>query len=433
MTTDPRRVLANALYDAAVSAASAPVCLPPHLPAAPSAGKLFILGAGKGGADMVRVAVDYYLGASPLLRERLRGLAVTRHGYGALTDPLPCREAGHPLPDAASVAASEEMLALAASATADDLVLVLLSGGASANLTAPAPGLNLADKQAVSRALLRSGADINEINTVRRHLSRIKGGKLAAAAYPARLVTLAISDVPGDDPAAIGSGPTVADASTLADARAVIERYRIDLAPHILAALSNPENETLKPGDPVFARTSYSVIATARDSLSAAGNLARGSGYELVMLGDRVTGEARELGAAHAALAKQAADAGKRIAIISGGECTVTVVGNGRGGPNQEYALGLGLAIEGDPRVVAIAGDTDGTDGGAGSASDPAGAIVDGTTVQRARTAGRDPIADLKANDSTSFFEAIGDLLEPGPTRTNVSDFRAVLVDPKAQ
>jgi glycerate 2-kinase len=429
---DARRALAFALYDAAVAAASPANCVPANLPPAPATGRLILLGAGKGGAEMVRVAIRHYLAADPDLRPRLGGVAVTRYGYGSETDPLACREAGHPLPDQASVAASGEMLALAKAATADDLVVVLLSGGASANLTFPAPGLTLADKQAVSRALLRSGADINEINTVRRHLSQIKGGKLAAAAFPARIVTLAISDVPGDAPAAIGSGPTVPDPSTLADALAVVERYRLALPEPVMAALRDPANETLKPGDPVFAGSTYRIIATARDSLAAAARQAADAGYEPIVLGDRVTGEARELGAAHAAMARELAAAGRRAAIISGGECTVTVVGNGKGGPNQEYALGLAVAIEGDRRLVGIAGDTDGTDGGAGLATDPAGAFVDSTSAARARAAGRDPAKHLANNDSTDLFDAIGDLVNPGPTRTNVSDFRAVLVDPAA-
>jgi len=430
---DARRALAFALFEAAVAAASAANCVPGNLPPVPPRGRLVLFGAGKGGAEMVRVAIRHYLAADPDLRPRLGGVAVTRYGYGAETDPLACREAGHPLPDEASVSASGEMLALAKAATADDLVVVLLSGGASANLTFPAPGLTLADKQAVSRALLRSGADINEINTVRRHLSQIKGGKLAAAAFPARIVTLAISDVPGDAPAAIGSGPTVPDPSTLADALAVVERYRLALPDQVMAALRDPANETLKPGDPVFANTTYRIIATARDSLAAAAKQAADAGYEPIVLGDRVTGEARELGAAHAAMARELAAAGRRAAIISGGECTVTVAGNGKGGPNQEYALGLAVAIEGDRRIVGIAGDTDGTDGGAGLATDPAGAYVDATSAARARAAGRDPAKHLANNDSTALFDAIGDLVNPGPTRTNVSDFRAVLVDPQAQ
>lgn len=427
---DARRALAFALFEAAVAAASAAHCVPDNLPPAPAKGRLILFGAGKGGAEMVRVAIRHYLATDPDLRSRLGGVAVTRYGYGAATDPLACREAGHPLPDQAGVNASGEMLALARSATEDDLVVVLLSGGASANLTFPAPGLTLADKQAVSRALLRSGAEINEVNTVRRHLSQIKGGKLAAAAFPARVVTLAISDVPGDAPAAIGSGPTVPDPSTLADALAVVERHKLVLPDAVMVALRDPANETLKPGDPVFANTSYKIIATARDSLAAAAKQAASAGYEPIMLGDRVTGEARELGAAHGRMARELAAAGRRAAIISGGECTVTVVGNGKGGPNQEYALGLAVAIEGDRRIVGIAADTDGTDGGAGLASDPAGAYVDATSAARAREAGRDPAAHLANNDSTAVFDAIGDLVNPGPTRTNVSDFRAVLVDP---
>ena len=427
---DPRRSLLRALFDAAVGAASPSACLPPHLPGPPASGRLIIFGAGKGGAEMVRVAVGHYLAAEPRLRSRLSGLAVTRYGYGATTDPLLCREAGHPLPDAASVAASEEILSIARTANAGDHVLVLLSGGASANLTLPAAGLTLADKQAVTRALLRSGADINEINTVRRHLSQIKGGKLAAAAGAARILTLAISDVPGDDPAAIGSGPTAPDPTTLADAQAVIARWRIDLPDAAAAALRDPANETLKPGDPAFTRAVFRIVATARDSLAAAAQLAAAAGYEPVALGDRVTGEARDLGAAHSAIARDLAQAGRRAAIISGGECTVTVTGKGRGGPNQEYALGLAVAIEGDKRIAAVAGDTDGTDGGAGLATDPAGAFADGGTVERGRRVGRDPRRDLADNDSTGFFEATGDLLNPGPTRTNVSDFRVVLIDP---
>lgn len=427
---DERRALAEALFQAAVGAATAKVCLPGHLPEPPTHGRLILFGAGKAGAELVRVAIQSYLASDRTIVNRIAGVAVTRYGYGCPTDPLPCREAGHPLPDEASVAASEEVLRIAESASAVDLVLVLLSGGASANLTLPVAGLTLTDKQAVSRALLRSGADINDINTVRRHLSRIKGGKLAAAAHPAKVVTLAISDVPGDNPAAIGSGPTMPDSSTLADAIAVVERYRINLAPHIMAALRNPANETLKPGDPAFESSTYRIIATARDSLAAAAKKAAEAGYEPIVLGDRVTGEARDIGAAHGRQAKAAADAGRRVAIISGGEATVTVTGNGRGGPNQEYALGLALAIDGDSRIVGIAGDTDGTDGGAGAATDPAGAYADSTTLARGRAAGRDAVASLANNDSTGFFEATGDLLTPGPTRTNVSDFRAVLVDP---
>lgn len=422
------KTLALALYEEAVAAASADRSVPPNLPPLPR-GRLVLFGAGKAGAAMVRAAIRHYAAIDPDIGARLAGVAVTRHGYACDTSPLPVREVGHPIPDAGSVAASEEMLRLAHDAKEDDLVLMLLSGGASANLTLPVAGLTLADKQSVARALLRSGANISEINTVRRHLSRIKGGKLAAAVSPGAIVTLAISDVPGDHPAAIGSGPTVADPTTLADAREVVARYRIDLAPHVMAALSDPANETLKPGDPAFAHSSYKVVATALGSLSAAGEMARQAGYEPIVLGDRVEGEAREVAGTHAAMAREHADAGRRVAIISGGELTVTVVGNGRGGPNQEYALGLALAIEGDKRLSGLAGDTDGTDGGSGSATDPAGAYVDSTTAARARAKNRDPVADLRDNNSTATFEATGDLLTPGPTLTNVSDFRVVLVD----
>ncbi len=429
MTPDPRRALAEALYNAAVAAASAAGALPAHLPPAPK-GRLILLGAGKAGAAMVRTAIAFYRDREPGIDARLAGLATTRHGYGVDTAPLPCLEVGHPVPDAGSLAAAEAAVKAAASAGPDDLVLVLLSGGASANWVLPAAGLTLADKQALSRALLRSGADIHEMNTVRRHLSRIKGGKLAAAAFPAEVATLAISDVPGDNPASIGSGPTVADPTTLADARAVVARHRIALPPNVVAALDDPANETLKPGAAVLARSRYTIVATAKGSLDAAARLAEAEGYLPVVLGDRVTGEARDLAAAHARLAKEHADGGRRVAILSGGEVTVTLVGSGRGGPNQEYALAMALAIAGDRRIAALAGDTDGTDGGGGAATDPAGAFADGTTVARLRAAGRDAAADLANNDSTGAFEAIGDLLTPGPTHTNVSDFRIVLVDP---
>ncbi len=420
--------VALALYDEAVAAASADRSVPPNLPPLPT-GRLVLFGAGKAGAAMVRAAIRHYRAIDPKLEKRLAGVAVTRHGYGCDTSPLPVREVGHPIPDAGSIAASEEMLRLAHDAKADDLVLMLLSGGASANLTLPVASLTLADKQAVARALLRSGANISEINTVRRHLSRIKGGKLAAAVSPGAIVTLAISDVPGDLPTAIGSGPTVGDPTTLADAREVIDRFKIDLAPHIKAALSDPANETLKPGNPACARSTYKVVATAAGSLKAAGDLARKSGYEPIVLGDRVEGEAREVAAQHAAMAREHANAGRKVAIISGGELTVTIVGNGRGGPNQEYALALALAVEGDKRLSGLAGDTDGTDGGGGLATDPAGAYVDSTSTARMRAKGRDPVADLRNNNSTAAFEVVGDLLNPGPTLTNVSDFRVVLVD----
>jgi hydroxypyruvate reductase len=308
-------------------------------------------------------------------------------------------------------------------------VLVLMSGGASANWIAPAVGVSFADKQAVTRALLRCGAGIGEINTVRKHLSRIKGGRLARHAYPAMLVTLAISDVPGDDPAVIGSGPTVPDPSTLADARNTVTKYGLDLPGSVSRALADPANESPKPGDSAFAGSRFAIAARPADSLRAAEAAVRAAGYECVSLGDTVEGEARAVAREHARLARELRAAGRQAVIVSGGELTVTIRGNGRGGPNQEYALALALELDGMAAVAALAGDTDGTDGGGGDPTDPAGAIVDGQTAARARALGLDPAAFLADNDSTGFFAALGDLLTPGPTFTNVNDFRAIVVD----
>jgi glycerate 2-kinase len=425
----PSRAFLEQLYRTAVAAAHPASCLPPYLPAAAPAGRLIMLAAGKAAGSMTEVAERHYLEAGALPPERIHGIAVTRHGYGRPTRVVPVVEAGHPVPDAAGLAAAERTLALADAAGADDLVLVLLSGGASANWIAPAPGIALEEKQAVTRALLKSGASITEINTVRKHLSRIKGGRLAARAAPARVVTLAISDVPGDDPAVIGSGPTVPDPSTLADARAIVARFRLDLPGAIEDALADANNESPKPGNAAFARSEFRLVARPADAFRAAGAAVAAAGYECVLLGDRLEGEAREVAAAHAQEARKLAEAGRRAVILSGGELTVTIRGNGRGGPNQEYALTLALALEGTHGIAALAGDTDGTDGGAGSADDPAGAFVDGTTAPRARALGLDPAAFLADNDSTGFFTPLGDLLTPGPTFTNVNDFRAILVD----
>jgi hydroxypyruvate reductase len=424
---EPRAFLER-LFRTAVAAAHPATCLPPHLPAPPRAGYLVILAAGKAAGSMTEVAERHYLDAG-IAPGRLHGVAVTRHGYGRPTQVVPVVEAGHPVPDAAGLAAAERTLALADAAGADDLVLVLLSGGASANWIAPAPGLDLAEKQAVTRALLKSGASIGEINTVRKHLSRLKGGRLAARAAPARVVTLAISDVPGDDPAVIGSGPTVPDPSTLADARAIVARYRLDVPSAVERALADPKNESPKPGNAAFARSEYRLVARPADAFRAVAVSVEAAGYECVLLGDRLEGEAREVAAAHAAEARKLAAAGHRAVILSGGELTVTIRGGGRGGPNQEYALALAQPLEGTRGIAALAGDTDGTDGGAGCADDPAGAFVDGTTAARARALGLDPAAFLAENDSTAFFARLGDLLAPGPTFTNVNDFRAILVD----
>lgn len=426
---DRRQILLD-LYQAAVAAANPANCLPEFLPEPPPApGRLIILAAGKAGASMAAAAVAHYRRTAPAALARATGIAVTRSGYGIDTHPLKLVEAGHPVPDAAGLAATEETLRLAASATVDDLVLVLLSGGASANWIAPAPGVGLEGKQATTRALLRSGVPISAINTVRRHLSRIKGGRLAALAAPARVETLAISDVPGDDPAAIGSGPTVPDPTTLADARAIVASAGITLPDSVTTALADPANETPKPGDPAFANTGYRIVARPHDAIAAAARRAEALGYDPVVLGDALEGEAREVAKEHARLAINAAARGRRVAILSGGELTVTVRGRGRGGPNQEYALALAIALDGDARFAALAADTDGIDGGSGAATDPAGAFVDGATASRGRALGRDAAAFLSNNDATGFFEAVDGLVTPGPTLTNVNDFRAILVD----
>jgi glycerate 2-kinase len=424
----PSRAFLEELYRIAVAAAHPSTCLVAHLPK-PPVGRLIVLAAGKAAGAMAEVAEAHYLDHLGFPPARLAGVAVARHGYGRPTRVIAGIEAGHPVPDDASLAGAERALALAEGAAAADLVLVLVSGGASANWVAPVPGVTLAEKQAINRALLKSGAGIADINTVRKHLSRIKGGRLARAAFPGQVATLAISDVPGDDPAVIGSGPTVPDPTTLADARAVIRRFNLAVPPQVSRALADAANESPKPGDPLFSPTSFELVARPADAFRAAQTAVRESGYECVFLGADVEGEAREVAAAHAELARDLQAQGRRAVILSGGELTVTIAGRGRGGPNQEYALALALALNGAPGISAIAGDTDGTDGGAGSADDPAGAFIDGTSLVRAQKLGLDPAAFLAENDSTGFFERLGDLLEPGPTYTNVNDFRAILVD----
>lgn len=427
-TNESGRAALLRIFDAAVAAAHPALRLPPHLPAPPERGRLLVLAAGKAAASMAEVAVAHYRDAGFDL-SRLHGIAVARIGYGGAAFPVEVVEAGHPTPDEAGLAATRRVLALAREAGPDDLALVLISGGGSANWVAPADGIDLAEKQAITRALLRSGADIGEINTVRKRLSRIKGGRLARALSPARILTIAISDVPGDAPDVIASGPTVPDLSTSQDALAIVERRGIALSPAARALFTDPANETPKPGDPAFARAEFRLIARPADAIAAAAEAARREGYEPVSLGADVEGEAREVAEAHAELARGLRAAGRRAAIVSGGELTVTIRGDGRGGPNQEYALALAVALDGMPGVRALAGDTDGTDGGAGSPDDPAGALIDETTLARARAAGLDARAHLSDNDSTRFFEHIGDLLKPGPTRTNVNDCRIILVD----
>ncbi len=419
-----------ALYSTAVDTAHPRICLPPHLPPLPKGGRIIIIGAGKADAAMAVAAEQHYARRGEI--DRVCGCVTTRHGFALPTEHLEITEAAHPVPDQASVDAAARAIAAAKAAGPDDLVLVLLSGGASALWSQPVEGVSLPAKQALTRQLLRAGAPIGEMNVVRKHLSRIKGGKLAAAAHPARLLTLAISDVPGDEPTSIGSGPTVADPTTLADARAILARYDIAPAPEIAAALADPANETLKPGAAALANSTYKIVAAPRASLEAAAATARSLGYEIDLLGDALEGEAREVGRAHAVLALAAKTRGRRVAIMSGGEFTVTVTGNGAGGPNQEYALGLAIALEGAAGICALAADTDGIDGGSGASSDPAGACVFPDTLARAAGRNLNAATILANNDSTRFFDAVGDLVQVGPTQTNVNDFRVILVDPTA-
>jgi hydroxypyruvate reductase len=417
------------MFDAAVARAQPASCLPPHFPAPPTRGRLIVLACGKSGAHMAEACERHYLDTGLLAPERLAGVCVTRHGYGRRLKKIRCVEAGHPVPDEAGLLGTADVLALAAEAGSDDLALVLISGGGSANWIAPAEGLSIGDKQALTKALLRSGAPISDINTIRKHLSRIKGGRLAQALYPAPSLTLCISDVPGDDPSFIASGPTVADATTAADARAVLRRWKIDVPAPVEAVLDSLAGETPKPGHPVFANAEVRIVARPKDSLDAAASLARVAGYEVEVLGDALEGEASDLGRAHGRMGLAAWQARRPMIYLSGGELTVTVRGDGRGGPNQEYALALALAIEGAAGITALAADTDGTDGGGGAASDPAGAFADATTVARGCAAGLNAAAFLSNNDATGYFETIGDLLLTGPTGTNVNDFRCLVVD----
>ena len=416
------------LYTTAVARALPGRCLPPYLPCVPAGGRIIIVGAGKGVAAMAVAAEQLYREHGEA--DRVSGFVTTRHGYGLPTQWIEIVEAGHPVPDTASAAAAERTLALVKTAGPNDIVLVLLSGGASALWNAPVAGISFDAKQALTKALLKSGARINEMNCVRKHLSRIKGGKLAAAAHPARLVTLAISDVPGDDPSSIGSGPTVGDPTTLADAREVLSRFGVVPPDEIRIALDNLVNETLKPGAEALSRAEYTLIAAPGLSLEAAGEQARAMGYRVEILGDSLEGEARDVGREHAELARKTLAAGERVAILSGGELTVTVRGNGVGGPNQEYALGLAIGLDGTPGISALAADTDGADGGGGNADDPAGAMVFPDTLSRAAALDLKAATFLANNDSSNYFSRLSDLVQCGPTQTNVNDFRAILIDP---
>ena len=412
MSAEPRALLRR-LLDAAIESAQPAHCLPPHLPE-PPAGRSVVVGAGKAAAAMARAVEDHWDGA-------LEGLVVTRYGHSVPTRAIDVVEAAHPVPDAGGRAAAARILAEAEALGADDLALCLISGGGSALLTLPAPGIALADKQAVTGALLRSGAAIGEINCVRKHLSAIKGGRLGAACHPARVVSLLISDVPGDDPAVIGSGPTVLDPTTFADARAVLRKYGIDQPAAVIRHLEQGREETPKQGDPRLAGAEARIVATPAMALAAAADAARKAGYAPVVLGDALEGEARVLARDHAALALAAAPG---TVLLSGGEATVTVTGSGSGGPNAEYALALALALDGAPGIFAIACDSDGIDG----TEDNAGALVTPDAGARARAAGEDAADRLAANDAYAFFAALGDLVMTGPTLTNVNDFRAILV-----
>jgi hydroxypyruvate reductase len=421
------------LFAAAVARAQPLLNLPAVLPAVPR-GRTVVIGAGKAAGAMAQALEQLWPADAPL-----SGVVVTRYHHtpprpAGVTQRIEVLEAAHPVPDAAGVQAAERMLALVQGLQADDLVICLISGGGSALLTLPAEGLSLADKQHINRALLESGANITEMNTVRKHLSRIKGGRLAAACHPAQVVTLTISDVPGDDPAVIASGPTVADASTCAQALAILARYQIDIPAGVQAALQSGALETPKPGDALFHGHQVRMMATPQQSLQAAADMAQAAGLNAYILSDEIEGESREVGKVHAALARASAQGHgpfqKPCVILSGGETTVTVrqqapgAVRGKGGRAGEFGLGLVVALQGQAGVWGLAADTDGIDG----VEDNAGAVVTPDTLQRAETLGLKPSAFLDRNDSYRFFEALGDLVVTGPTHTNVNDFRALLV-----
>jgi glycerate 2-kinase len=412
--------LLRRMFDAAIAAAQPSVVLPAHLPAPPR-GRTIVIGAGKATAAMAAALEAHWPGP-------LEGLVVTRYGYGDDVKRIEVVEAAHPVPDEAGLAAARRMLDMVQGLTSDDLVLCLLSGGASSLLPLPLAPLTLEDKQALTRELLRCGASIAEINCVRRHLSAIKGGRLAAACHPARVVTLAISDVPADDPADIGSGPTAPDPTTCADALAVLARYGIEPPPAVRELLESGRGESVKPGDERLARNELRLIATPQMALDAAARVAREAGVTPVLLGDSIEGESREVAKVFAGIALHATRGTEPFrlpcVLLSGGETTVTVRGNGRGGRNVEFLLSLALALRGHPGVHAVAGDTDGVDG----LEEIAGAYAGPRTLARARALGLDPARSLAENDAHSFFEALDDAIVTGPTRTNVNDFRAVLV-----
>jgi glycerate 2-kinase len=419
MIEDPRKLL-ESMFDAAITAALPQKSLRKFLPDAPK-GRTIVVGCGKAAAAMAKAVESRWKGP-------LEGLVVTRYGHRVKTRRIEVVEAAHPVPDMAGREAAERILRMVQGLGADDLVLFLVSGGGSALLSLPAPGITLTDKQAINKALLKSGANITEMNCVRKHLSAIKGGRLAAAAHPARVVTLAISDIPGDDPAVIASGPTVADATTFADARAILRKYRITEPASVVAHIEAAADETPKPGDPRLAGTELRMIATPQMSLEAAAKVAKRAGVKPMILGDAIEGEAREVAMVHAGIARQVLRHGqplkKPCVLLSGGETTVTVRGHGRGGRNAEFLLALAVALGGEPGVWALAGDTDGIDG----TEDNAGAVLTPDALERAAARGMDAKAMLADNDGYNFFSGLGDLVITGPTLTNVNDFRALLI-----
>lgn len=418
--TEARQLLLD-MYSAAVSAVSAAKCLPAFLPEPPSGGRTIVIGAGKGAAAMAQAVEQHWQGD-------ITGLVVTRYGHGADCRRIDVVEAAHPVPDEAGRRAAARMMEMVRGLDENDLVLCLISGGGSALLALPADGITLEQKQAVNKALLKSGATISEMNCVRKHLSAIKGGRLALACAPARVVTLLISDVPGDDPGVIASGPTLPDPTSCADALAILRKYGIDIPPAMEQHLASGAGETPKPGDSRFARNTHHVIANAQQALQAAAEVARTAGITPFILSDDIEGEARDVGMVHAAIARQVALHGqpfkKPCVLISGGETTVTVRGKGRGGRNAEFLLSVVAALNGTPGVHAIACDTDGIDG----SEDNAGAICQPDSLARAEQLGLRARAMLDNNDGYGFFSTLGDLVVTGPTRTNVNDFRALLI-----
>ena len=414
------RDLLKKMFLAAVNAAQPEHCIPPHLPALPT-GRTVVIGAGKASAAMTSALERNWPGS-------LSGLVVTRYGYAVPCERIEIVEAAHPVPDAAGGEAAARMLALVGELGADDLVICLISGGGSALLPMPGDGVTLEDKQAINRALLKSGATISEMNCVRRHLSAIKGGRLAAACHPAQVVNLLISDVPGDNPMDIASGPTVADPTTCTDALEIVRRYGIELPAGAQRLLVSGAGETVKPGDSRLERVSTNLVATPQMALEAAAEVARAAGVMPLILGDSIEGEARDVGKVMAGIALQAARRGqpgrRPCVLLSGGETTVTVRGSGRGGRNVEFLLALAIGLAGESGVYAVAGDTDGVDG----VEEIAGAFITPCTLRRAWSNGINPRDSLDANDGHGFFGALGDALVTGPTLTNVNDFRAILV-----